>query len=651
MNYPHLATSLSIRGHNLKNRLIMGPHQAQLGFSDGLPEQRLHDYLLARARGGAGMLIVEGGAILPNSLRSPTALQTYAPGFAARWARIVASVQAEGVPIVAQMFHSGRQGTNYTDLGGSLWAPSPIPCPHVKQIPKEMELQDIDGLVEAYRECAGVLREAGFDGVEVQACHGYILNEFLSPYTNKRTDEYGGSRENRWRLLLRVLETVRKVVGDDLIVGVRLASQEHVPGGVDLDESIPLAKELERTGHADYLSVSQGVRQSAEYIRAPMFMTPAYACDTTAQVKQAVGLPVFTVGRMTHPDLAETALKDGKADAVVFTREFIADADFGNKTLAGRPEDIRRCVGSLDCVYSVGAGRPLTCLYNPEIGREGLQLVRPARSPKKVLVVGAGPAGLEAARVASLRGHEVTVVERGSALGGALRLAAETEGRAEFMHVIDYYRTQLERLGVSVSLNHEASVESITAKAADVVIVATGASPLMPPSPCLPELVLEEGAELLSYLDALSREWRNGEHAVLVDGEYNAIAMTVADHLTQKGVRVSIVTQTEKPALLLDGTTQKVWFQRVLSRGGELLPFRSLTSVTSEGAHLECTFSGKQEIVACDAVIYAQRRKANDGLYRKLEAAGCEVMRVGDCVAPRSVIFAVHSAFEVATKL
>lgn len=648
--YPHLSKPLQVRGLALRNRVVMGPHQAKLVDSQGLPNQQLHQYLVARAAGGAGLLIVEGGSIMPNSMHVKC-IAAFEPAVVERWAPIVAAVKAQGARIVAQLVHTGRQASNYTFPDHPLWAPSAIPCPWFRDVPKQMEQADIDAYLAAHVTCARHMRQAGFDGVEIHACHGYLINEFLSPYTNKRTDQYGGPLENRMRLLLQVVERMREAVGHELVVGVRLESREMIEGGLDLDETVPIAQTLERTGKIDYLSVSQGVRESFEFIRAPMFMPEAYAVDFTSAIKRAVTLPVFTVGRMTHPDLAEKAIAEGKADAVVMARELIADPEYPRKAFEGRVDEIRRCIGCGECIHAVLNGLPIVCIYNPEIGREGLGRLQQAKQPRRVAIVGAGPAGLEAARVAATRGHTVVVFEKANEIGGALRLAVATPGRAEIGNLVEYYRVQLRRLNVELRLGAEATCEQIQAEKPDVVLVATGARPLMPPSSFLPKVEVAPGSRILSYEEAYSTQWRGTEHVLLVDNEYHAIGMSVADHLVEQKVSVAYLTKAEKPGLRLDGATQKMWFRRICTRGVSLHPFRSLLRVAPGVAEVRFDFSGSIEQLPCDAVVYAYTRRADDDLYHALKRTDLDVRRIGDCLAPRAATFAVRDGFEAAAAL
>jgi 2,4-dienoyl-CoA reductase-like NADH-dependent reductase (Old Yellow Enzyme family)/thioredoxin reductase len=652
-HYPHLAAPLRVGSLTLKNRIAFGPHQSQFGESDGLPPDRLRPYLVARARGGPGLMIVEGGVVMANSLRQPTVLRAYPAEVVDRWRPIVREMHAEGVAVVAQLLHSGRQANTLANLDAPIWAPSPIRCFH--ETPKEMEQEDIEQVIEAFERCARSMGEAGFDGVELSAVHGYLINSFLSPHTNKRQDAYGGSLENRARLLYEIVARVRAALGVGRVLGVRLESRELVPGGFDLEESTEIARGLERSGAVDYISVSQGVWESAEYIRAPMFMPPAYAADWTAAIKRAVRLPVLVVGRMPHPSIPEEILAAGKADAVVVTRELIADPDYPRKALEGREDEIRRCVACNECTYHVSMGHALACIYNPEIGREGTPLVR-AEQPHRVVVVGGGPAGLEAARVAALRGHQVTVFERDAELGGALRAAASVSARAELGHVISFYERVLPRLGVEVRRSTPATRETV--EAAEIIVIATGASPVLPPSPLLPPVRLEPGAEMLTYLDAFARRWMEGEHALVVDGDHHALGLTVAESLVEKGVRVSYTTARENAAGFLDTPTRKIWLHKLCARGMELHTSTIVIRIGPKSAHVRRLYSGREETLPFDHIVYCVTRRAEAQLYFEFKETCRQdtgrvrrLFRVGDCVAPRTALFAVREAFNVAASL
>lgn len=647
----HLKKPFRIRNIELKNRFVLGPHQGQFGFSDGLPPEKLRDYLVARAKGGVGLIIVEGGIIMPNSLREPTVLRAYIPEMVPAWTQIVRDLHQHGVKVFSQILHSGRQASSFSNPDMPLWAPSPLPCPLFREIPKEMEIEDIKTLINAYRDCAKNVLACGFDGVEIHACHGYLVHEFLSPDTNRRMDQYGGTLENRMRLLLEIVNSVHAEVGGKIAIGVRLSSQDMVPGGLSLDESPLIAKALEGTGKIDYISVSQGVAQTNEFVRAPMFIPEGYAIEGTSQIKSAVSLPVLAVGRMPNPDTAEKCVRENKADAVVLVRELIADPEYPAKAMAGLEAEIRRCVATLDCVQSVGAGKPVSCLYNAELGREGQNRLKRVEKEKRVLIIGAGPAGLEVARVSALKGHQVTVIERGSEIGGMLHLAAQVESRKELQNVMSFYESQISKLGIQLKLNTFATAENVIKENADVVIVATGAMPLMPPSPLLSKFDIEVGAKMYSYLDVFKMKWSANQKVVLYDGEFDALAMGTADRLVEAGVKVVLVTPSEKPAQKLSSSVQRMWLRSLCSKGMDLVAFRSFIGANAKEAIFKNVHSGQIERIPCEAIVFAQLRKANNDLYLELKERGLNVKAAGDCVAPRSARFAVHDGFEVATQI
>ena len=665
--FPRLFSPLSIGNLTLRNRIIFGPHQTRFSaYADAFPPPELADYLAARARGGVGMVITGASMIAPNSLRLPILwVPMYREEAPVRWRPIVDAVHAEGVPIICQLMHLGRQGSPFSNRDEPTWAPSPLPCPIGRDTPKAMEAPDFEEVVAGFVNCAAAARAAGFDGVELHSAHGYLLSSFLSPNTNLRDDEYGGSIDNRMRLLLRIVAGVRAEIGDDAVLGVRMVSSDRLPGGLEIPESIQVAQALEATGKIDYLNVSQGVRGSQEFIRAPMFIPPAYALNDTAHLTRAVELPVFGVGRIVHPDYAEEAISENKVNAVILVRPLIADPDWANKARDGQAAEIRRCIGAGDCVSTIQQGVVSGCIYNGQMGREGSRPIKPAAAKRRVLVIGAGPAGMEAARVASLRGHEVALLDANDEVGGLLRMPANTQGRREIREILDYYARQLPKVGVRLQLDTRADVATVLAEQPDDIVLATGSLPRMPPDPSLPALDAGPNAPLRSVTEAFHVRWLRGQRVIVCDEDPIPAGLTVADHLATLGVEVTYLSN-DAPGTKLDIPTRRVWLKRLGGMGVRFLPMHRVSAIDDGAgprtvvATVVPLFGGEPIHMACEGIIYCIGRRSETLLYDDLtthfasSAPGeprPRIHRIGDCLAPRSSMFAVHDGYTVGTSI
>ena len=475
--FPHLLSPLESGRLRLRNRVVFPAHQTL--FSDGgVVGDRQRAYYVERARGGVGAIVVEGGAVHPTAVKFPAYLRFDEPRIGPSLERLAEEVHAAGGVVFAQLAHSGSRMPSW-DSRMPLWAPSDVHSANSDEIPHAMTEADIGALIDGFVRSATVAVGAGLDGVEVHAAHEYLLGEFLSPLNNRRDDAYGGPLANRARLALEVVAAVREAVGGH-VVGLRMNGSDLVPGGHGVDDAVAFARMVETSGAADYLSVSAGTSRDNDLIVPPMDVAQGVHVHLAAAVKQAVSLPVFAVGRIKRPEHAEEILADGHADAVAVARALIADPEWVRKA-AEEPEAIRPCVGANDgCFGRLFRTRPISCLVNPAVGLErelGVGTAPPAAPARRVLVVGGGPAGLEAARVAAERGHAVTLHEATAELGGALRLASLPAARRELWELVDFQVAAVQRAGVEVVLGSRLDAGDVRSAGAEAVVVATGARP------------------------------------------------------------------------------------------------------------------------------------------------------------------------------
>src|SRR6476659_5701152 len=456
----------------VRNRIVFSAHLTNYA-DDGLPTEQHAAYYEARAAGGSGLIITEEHSTHPTDWPYEKLIHGFHREVIPGYRRITDAVHRHRVPIFAQINHNGGQASSmYSRL--PVWAPSAVADPLFREVPKAVTHAEIEEIVAGYALVAEHCAEGGFDGIELQCSHSSIVRGFLSPATNTRADEYGGSLDNRARILLQIVAAVRGVIGNRLALGVRICGDELIDGGTTIDDAVDVARMVEASGHVDYINTSIGVATASLFmIEASMHIPPGYAMFIPSALRKAVELPIVGVGRFKDTLQAERALAEGHCDLVGVVRGQIADADFAAKARAGAAGDIRLCLScNQECVGRMGLNRWLGCIENPTTGREavGARLAGPATGVSDVLVIGAGPAGLQAAIAAAGAGHRVTVLERDAAAGGQVRLAASVPNRAELGDMVRNQVNECRRLGVTVEHGVDADVAHVRSRSPDHVI-------------------------------------------------------------------------------------------------------------------------------------------------------------------------------------
>lgn len=646
----HLLSPLRIGPLTVANRVVFSAHLTNYA-ENGLPTEQHAAYYAARAAGGAGLIITEEHSTHPTDWPYEKLIHGFRPSVVPRYRRITEAVHAHGVPILAQLNHNGGQASGmYSRL--PVWAPSPVPDPLFREVPKAVDAGEIAEIVAGYATVAGHCAEGGFDGVELQCSHSSIVRGFLSPATNRRTDQYGGSLANRARLLLRIVRAVREAIGPDRALGVRLCGDELIEGGTTIDEAVDVARMVEATGDVDYINTSIGVATSTLYmIEASMTVPAGYALFVSNAMRRAVRLPVVGVGRIKDPVQAERALAEGHCDLVGVVRGQIADPDFLGKARAGRTDAIRTCLScNQECVGRMGLNRWLGCIENPRAGRESVPLPAPRTRPRKVLVVGGGPGGLQAAATAAERGHEVTLFEREPVTGGQVAVAASVPSRAEFLDVTRNLLAECRRRGVRISTGTEATAESLRAEAPDAVVLATGARPSPPPWAAGLSRVVD-------VRDVLEGRAAPSGAVVVIDELGFHQATSVAELLADRGCRVHIRT----PAMVVGqdlGVTldMETFLMRAHAKGIGLSTDQVVLSAAegqSGGVELQVLThtTGETRQMHADWVVCATHQSPEDTLWHALKDAPFDVQRVGDCLAPRRAHAAVIEGHRVGAAL
>jgi mycofactocin system FadH/OYE family oxidoreductase 2 len=644
--YRYLFTPLRIGPVVVPNRIVFSAHLTNFA-EDGLPTGQHAAYYSARARGGAGLIITEEHSTHGTDWPYEKLIHGFHPEVVPGYRRITEAVHRHHTPIFAQINHNGGQGSGlYSRL--PVWAASPVADPLFREVPKEVDEAEIGEIVEGYARVAGHCRDGGFDGIELQCSHSSIVRGFLSPATNRRTDRYGGSLANRARLLLRLVAAVRETIGRDLALGVRLCGDELIEGGTTIEEAVEVARLVEATGAVDYINTSIGVATQTLYmIEASMHVRPGYAMFIPAAIRAAVGLPVVGVGRVKDPQQAERALAEGQCDLVGVVRGQIADPDFTRKARAGAVADIRLCLScNQECVGRMGLNRWLGCIENPRTGREATPAPGPAARPRRVLVAGAGPAGLQAAVTAAGRGHDVTVYERAAAPGGQVRLAATVPNRAEFGDLVRNLLADCRRLAVPVRCGVAVDPDLVARETPDVVVVATGSRPARPywvPDP--PPLPVADVIEVLEGTAAPTGR------VLLVDETGFHQATSVAELLADRGCRVEVLT----PGMVVGqdlGVTLDLegWNVRAAAKGIRQTVDSVVLGMDAGGLQVLHHPTGATAQLAADWVVLAVPPAPADELYFALKGR-LPVHRIGDAVAPRRAHAAVVEGERVGAAL
>jgi 2,4-dienoyl-CoA reductase-like NADH-dependent reductase (Old Yellow Enzyme family) len=662
--FRYLLSPLKIGPITVRNRTVVSSHDTHMVDHAENPDdpcflaERYSYYVGERAKGGVGLIILgqfsvhrttrwevgEGGAV------------AYDEGAIPGMKLCVDACHKHGAKVLVQLFHSGFHNTSAGD-GSPVWSASALCTPPRAlggEVAKAMEKEDIEDLKKHYAKSAQNAMVAGADGIEIHGAHGYLLAQFLSPLWNKRTDEYGGSLENRMRLMIEVIETVRAAIGPDKMLGLRVSSDDFYPGGVGLEDMKEVARRLDEHGVLDYLNVSQGTA-TMFYIPVPPNCFPHGAFVPLAgQIREVVKkLKIFAVGRIVDPVEAEKILADGHADMVIMTRAHVADPELVNKTIEGRLDEIRACLGCSECSEGVN----FSCTQNPAVGREkklGIGTMQPAAKKKKVMVVGGGPGGMEAAWVAACRGHDVTLYDKGSELGGQVLLAQQLPMRAELNGAVRWRKTMLDKYGVKVVLNTEVTPELVAKEHPEAVVVATGATPRrdgMNPytySPVpgwqSPNVVVPE--------DILTGKAQVGENVLVYDVEGRARGSFIALKLAEEGKSVRFVYPGPMAGLMLDGITMMSNTPRFASAGVQLCPSLIITGIEGSTVNAISTTTRKPvAIEGIDTAVMVGFGTSNTKLYEGIKGKVPELHLVGDALAPRIIKRAVWDGHIAGRKL
>jgi 2,4-dienoyl-CoA reductase-like NADH-dependent reductase (Old Yellow Enzyme family)/thioredoxin reductase len=641
-HYPHLFNPIQIGDMTAPNRLLMSAMSINFGVDEkGHVTEQLTGYFAERAKGGAGMMLVGGGAVHPTGLELPDLPALWNDDCVPALRRMVDAVRPYGAKFGVQLMHGGRQSYHENKV-----APSAVAAPAVvKGIPRALTLEEIDELIDAFGDAARRCRESGFDFIEIHGAHGYLVNQFLAPNANLRRDQYGGSFANRTRFLYELLDSIYLKAGADFPVGIRINGEDYIDNGWGLEETLKLAGILEQKGVA-FLHVSAGVYGSRQLTIPSMYVKQGCFIHLAEAVKSAVSIPVIAVGRIKDPDLADRIIREGKADAVAMGRALLADPALPRKARDGKPAQIRPCIGCcLGCIHAVLALEPGGCVVNPEVGREYLlKDKKRAAKGRRVLVAGAGPSGLAAARMAALRGHHVTVCEESSRPGGLIRLAAKAPGRTEVSEIVDFLTIELERLKVEMYLNHPISTDLLDRLKPDAVILATGSRPDMP----IIKGLFKTTLHLCTVTDAMDGQTPVGGSVIIIGG--GQAGLLLADLLAEQGKIVAVLNR--RPHFAEEMSSNDRFYLRERLKRETVTLYKRVTglSVDSDSVSFKSDCH-KEKLTGCDTIIIAEAMAAVRDAGNLLKGFRGDVQFIGDAKTPRDLMVCMSEAEELGRSL
>lgn len=634
----------------LPNRICFLAHRTNFARKGALTERHLA-YYRRRAEGGCGLIVLGELSIHPNDRPWETVIEAYHPRVVRDYSRLTSLVHGSGALIFAQLRHHGFQSSGAVSRQ-AVWGPSPVADIVFGETAKAMEPEDMEEALEAFAKAAIFAREGGFDGVELDMGPESLLRQFLSPISNFRQDAYGGSLENRMRFPVQVAEAVRRAVGTDFTVGLRLCADEKFWGGINLEESTQTAQAFQKSGLCDVINVSVGTYYNLHLVLASMHTPAGFTLDLAESVKKAVNLPVIASHQIRFPQMAEEVLKQGRAHAIGLVRSLISDPDAPRKARQGSVQEIRHCVkDNKGCIGRVNQSKTLSCTQNPSVGYEELaDPEQPARSSetKKVLVVGGGPAGMEAARTAKERGHDVTLYEKEAVLGGQVNLIVKRPGREPMAGIVAQLSRGLERVGVPVFVGTAVTPKMVLDQDPDAVIVATGSRPRKHPVPG------EYGPpEVLDVWEALHGDYPVGPRVLFVDENGGHHAAATVELLADQGKHVHMVTSDLFIGIELAPLGDLyLTRQRLLQKG---VTFKSdvVLDLIAKGTVMGRDLYTNEPVYFedYDTVILDMGNVAEEDLYFRLKGKVKELHRVGDCVAPRGIDIAILEGRRVGERL
>jgi 2,4-dienoyl-CoA reductase-like NADH-dependent reductase (Old Yellow Enzyme family)/thioredoxin reductase len=627
----HLFSPFQIKNLTLKNRIVLPPLASFLIEKGGAITDRAVEHYRRRAAGGPAMVIMEACAVSPEGVVSENQARIDGDRLIKGLSRIAEAIRAEGAVPAIQIHHAGRQ-TSAKVIKRLPLAPSPLPCPAIRGDVAPLTVEQIQDLINKFAEAAVRSREAGFELLEIHGAHGYLINQFLSRYSNIREDGYGGDIAGRTRFALDIISEIRNRLGSSFPISFKISAQEFVPEGLTVEESIDILKLLVTAG-IDAVQVSAGNDSTPEWICQPMFMQKACLAESAAVIKKALQIPVMTVGRINDPWTADNIIAKGMADLVCIGRGLMADPEMPIKAQEGRFDEIRTCIACNTCMQSIYRKGRLECLVNPALGREQEMQIVPATQPKKVMVVGAGPGGLNAAWVAAKRGHEVHLYEKQSYLGGQLVPGSKTAYKREMQSLINFQKRQVELNGVICHMGQEVTAQSVQEENPDVVILATGSRPILPTIEGIDE------ASVVTFDVVLDGDVQENKTTVIIGG--GSTGCEVAYHLSEMGSAVTIVELMPKIGGDIEAVTKKLLVRKLKENNVRILTEHRLLRV-GKNSLVVAGPDGSEKVIEAQRVVVAIGIRQDDTIHQQIKSLGYETHVIGDCLEPRTAKSAIY---------
>ncbi len=645
MRFPNLFKEGQIGHMAIRNRTVMPPMGTNLANENGAVTPAMIHYYRERAKGGVGLIITEINCVdAPQGNAIANELSIADDSYIAGHNELVEAVKEHGAKIITQLHHAGRQTTPANTYGLQPVAPSAIPDPHLQVLPRELTAGEIENIIEMFIKAAARAHNAGYDGVELHGAHGYLIGQFMSPFSNRRTDLYGGDLTGRMRFPLEILRGIKREVGSSFPVVFRMSADEFVEGGVHLDEAKQMARLLQDAG-ADALDVSSGVYASMPTILETMGYPEGWRVYLAENIKKEVHIPVIAVGVIRSPEVAEGIVADNRADFVALGRTLIADPEWPFKALEGRTEDIRKCITcNIWCIGErVFRNLHIRCTVNPVAGRElEYPQVTSTLSPMHFAVVGGGPAGMEAARVLATAGHRVSLFERQPELGGQILMACVPPGKDKIKWSIDYLKTQIHKLGVEIHLNTEANADMLHGMNVDAVLVATGAAPLIPNIPGV------HNPTVTTAWDLLAGRYEVGNQVVVIGG--GNVGCETGLYLKKRGVDVTIVEMSEDLAVDEEPISRQVLLEELRKNGVCAITGHNVREIKTDGV-VAVDSEWREQWIPCTHVVLSVGAQPFNHLAEELRQRGVRVFVVGDAKHPRRLNNAISDGFLTAHRI
>ena len=645
----HLFSPIKIRNLTVKNRILSTGHDTTMP-TEGIINERLLAYQRARAEGGAGLIVLQVSGVHESARYTTHLLMATEPNCVDGYRKMADMCHAHGTTVFAQIFHPGRE---IMEAGEGLlavaYSASAVPNERFHVMPKPLNQRMIDEISAGYVQAARYMHEAGIDGVEFVASHGYLPAQFMSTQVNLREDQYGGSLENRLRFSVDILKAIRAATSDDFVIGMRISADELDGGGLDADEVLAICQALEP--HLDYVNLTLGTSASlggAVHIAPPMAFRAGYIAEQTKVFKDTLNIPVLIAGRINQPQDADLIIKNGQADMCGMTRALICDPKMPNKAQNNQLDDIRACIAcNQACIGHFHKGQPISCIQHPQTGREQQYGdLQAAAAPKKVMVIGGGPAGMNAALIAAQRGHRVSLYESGKQLGGQALLAQNLSRRAEFGGLITNLLQAMSKQDINIQLNTRVDLAMVQAEAADVVVLATGATPYAQP------IEADDSIVKLNAWQYLQGTAPQGKSVLITDWRCDWVAPGIAELLVKQGFDVSIAING-----LCLGETLPLYVRDELTAtaqrlGIKLLPNARLYGYDNGTVYLQHNTSAEAlELEGIDTIIACDGQIALDELGDAIEDLGMTLHRIGDCNTPRTAEEAMYEGLKVAAMI